>query len=76
MSDLERVTGRPSYSGLSADQLRRSARITADAWGRAYILTTVSIPDWRAGGHVFVSREPNPPWPGAPYAILETVEGE
>lgn len=38
------------------ETVQRSAEMTADVWGRAYVLTTVSIPDWRAGGQVTVSR--------------------
>jgi hypothetical protein len=73
MGNFEQITDRPSYSGHSAETLRQSARIAAHAHGVAYILATVSIPEIRAGGHVFVSTEQCPQWPGGPYATLETV---
>jgi hypothetical protein len=71
---LKQVTSRPSYCGLSAETLIASAQMTANVYGRAYILTTVSIPEWRAGGHVFVSTTENPQWPGAPYRTLLVLE--
>jgi len=74
-TDLEYITSRPSYNGHTAARLRASARITAESYGRAYIVVTKSVPDLRAGGAVYVTTEPNPSW-CAPTALLETVTVE
>jgi hypothetical protein len=70
MSDLDIITARRSYSGHTAEQLRKSARITAEAYGHAYIVVTKTTQQ-RVGGRVYVSSVPDPSW-CAPTVVLDT----
>ncbi len=73
-ADCRALTDRPSYSGHSWDTLLRSAEITADAYGRAFIVCTKSNRE-RAGGKVYVaSTSDGPSWTGLPIVLLATVE--
>lgn len=73
-SECRAITHRPSYSGRPWGVILDSARITADAWGRAYIVVTRTVADSHVGGRIYVSTRPEGDLTlGRPVALLAEV---
>lgn len=70
--ECRKLTMRPFYCGHTWDELLRSAEMTADAWGQAYIVVSKGTQE-RAGGRIFVSSLPESPWI-SPTVLLATIE--
>jgi hypothetical protein len=72
-SECRKVTERRSYSGHSWDALLKSAAITADAFGRAFIVCESGIPERHAGGHIIVSNSRQTGYAYGPTVLLAEV---